>query len=126
MRGEQAAAADAAGDILCDSPRDRQPIEGGCAAPDLVEQHQRAGSRSSEDVCHLDHLDHEGRAPSADVVVRTDPCEHPVHHADARPVSRNERTGLSQDGDERGLAQVGGFATHVRPGEHQEAAVGVE
>ena len=65
---EQGAAAIGLMQVLDRRPGDRQPVESRGAAPDLVEDHERAPAGLIEDRCGLDHLDHEGRAPAREIV----------------------------------------------------------
>ena len=63
--GEDAAGADAAalgrrGQVLGHGPGDREAIEGGGAAADLIEQHQGALAGVVKDVGGFGHLHHEG------------------------------------------------------------------
>jgi len=55
-----------------DRLRDREPVERGGAAPDLVEDHERALGRLVEDRRGLDHLDHERRLAGGEIVLRPD------------------------------------------------------
>ena len=68
--------------VLQHRPGDGQPVEGGRAAPDLVEDHQAALRRLVEDCRRLGHLDHEGGAAARQVVGGADTGEEPVGHAD--------------------------------------------
>jgi len=58
--GEERPRPDAAVDILQHRPRDGQPVIGGGAAPDLVQDQQRARRCLVQDRRRLDHLCHEG------------------------------------------------------------------
>ena len=68
--------------MLDRGPGDRQPVESGRAAADLVEDHQAALRRLIEDRRRLHHLDHEGRTPPRQIVSRADARKQPVHDAD--------------------------------------------
>jgi hypothetical protein len=75
MGGEEAAAAVDVMNRLDDRPGDGEPVIGGGAAPDLVEDHEAALGRLRQDRGGLDHLDHEGRSPAREIVRRADPAE---------------------------------------------------
>ena len=105
MRGKQRAAAVLLVQMLDRRPGDRQAVEGRGAAPDLVEDDERALARLVEDRRGLDHLDHEGRAAAREIVGRADAAEQPVDHADPRALGRHEAAHLRQHGDQRVLAQ---------------------
>ena len=122
MRGEQRAALIDVVQVLDRRPGDRQPVEGGGAAADLVQDDQRAAARLIEDGGGLHHLDHEGGAPARQIVGGADAREQPVDHADARELRRHERAHLGEDGDQRVLAQEGRFAGHVGAGDQPDAA----
>ena len=65
VRREQRAAADRVVEVLRHRPRDRDAVEGGGAAANLVEDDERSAGRVVEDGARLGHLDHEGRAARA-------------------------------------------------------------
>ena len=77
--------------MLDHRPGDRQPVERRGAAPDLVENDERAPRRLIEDRGGLDHLDHEGRAAAGEIVGRADAREQPVDDADMRVRRRHGR-----------------------------------
>ena len=119
-REERARPALAGGQPLGHGLGDRQPVPGAGAAPDLVQQHQRALARAVQQAGRLEHLDQEGRAPRGQVVLRADAGEDAVHDADPGPLGGHEAAGLGEDHDQRGLAQVGALARHVGPGQQQQ------
>ena len=118
--GEEGAGADLGVDVLDDGPGQGQAVEGRGAAADLVQDDEGAFGGVVEDVRDLDHLDHEGRGAAADVVARADPGENAVDHADASLGGRHEGADLGQENDQRGLADVGGLARHVRAGQERD------
>ena len=107
--------------ILADRLRDRKPVDRAGAAPDLVDQQQAALRRAAQDVRRLGHLDVEGRLSRGQVVARADAREDAVDDAERRRLGGHERADLREDHDQRGLAQVGRLAAHVRPGQQDEA-----
>ena len=123
VRREQRPAATGLVQLLHHRPGNGEAVEGCRAAPDLVEDHQRAFACLVQDRRRLDHLDHEGRTSPRKVVGGADAAEQPVHRPDMRAVRRHEAAHLGQDGDERVLAQEGALAGHVRPGHQPEPAL---
>ena len=77
--------------MLDRGPGDGKPVVGGGAAPDLIEDHQRALAGLVEDGGGLHHLDHEGGAPAREIVSGAYAGEEPVYHTDACFVGRHER-----------------------------------
>ena len=84
MRREQRAATVHLVQVLDRRPGDREPVEGRGAAPDLVEDDERARAGLVEDRGGLDHLDHEGRAAAREIIGCADAREQPIDDADAR------------------------------------------
>ena len=79
----------------------------------------------AEDVRRLLHLDHERGLAAQDLVGGAHPGEDPVDQADLRLARGHEAAHLGHEHDERGLAEEGGLAAHVRPGEDEEVLRGV-
>ena len=111
--------------MLDRGPGDREPVEGGGAAADLVEDDKRALAGLVEDHGGLDHLDHEGGAAAREIVGGADAREQPVDDADAGAGRRHEGADLRQQRDQRVLAQEGRFAGHVGAGDQPELAGGL-
>ena len=107
-------------------PGDREAVEGGGAAADLVENHQAVRCRLVEDGRGLDHLDHEGRSPARQIVGGADAAEQPVDDADGSGLGRHEGAGLCHHRDQRVLAQEGRLAGHVGAGQQPQPALGPE
>jgi hypothetical protein len=78
MGREQAAAAVAVVDRLDNRPGDGEPVIGGRAAADLVEDHEAARAGLAQDGGGLDHLDHEGGAAAGEIVRGADPAEQAI------------------------------------------------
>ena len=106
--------------VLGHRPGDREAVEGGGAAADLVEQHQAALAGVAQDVGGLLHLDHERRLAAQDLVARADAREDAVDEPELGLARRHEAAHLRHERDERHLAQEGGLAAHVRAGQHEE------
>src|SRR3546814_3394073 len=68
--------------MLDGGPGDGEPVEGGRAAPDFVENHEGARPRLIEDGRRLHHFYHEGGAPARQVVGGPHPAEQPFDDAD--------------------------------------------
>jgi hypothetical protein len=58
--------------------------------------------------------------PAGDVVRGADAREDAIDERDLGLARRHERAGLRHDAEQRGLAQVGGLAAHVGPGQDHE------
>ena len=112
--------------VLDHGPRDRQPVVGAGAAPDLVQHDQAAVRGVMQDVGRLDHLDHEGGLARRDFVLRADARKDAIHQAERGRVRRHERADLRHQHDQRDLAQKRGLAAHVRAGDDQDALVRVK
>ena len=121
--GEQRAAAVDVVQMLHAGPGDGQAVEGRRAAPDLVQDDQRAVAGLVQDGRRLHHLHHEGRAAARQIVGRTHAAVEPVHHPDVRALRRHETAHLGQHGDQRVLAQEGRFTGHVRAGQQPQPVV---
>ncbi len=106
---------------LGDRPRERQPVERGCATPDLVEDDQRIARGVVEDVRGLRHLDHERGLAAVQRVVGAHAGEHAVAHTDRGAIGGHETPRLSQHHQQRRLADVRALARHVRAGDQRQA-----
>ena len=112
--------------VFHDRPGDGQPVERRGPAPDFVQQHEAPRRDVVEDRRRLDHLHEKRRLAARQVVLRADAREHAVDHADARRARGHPGAHLRQEHDVTGLAQIDGLPRHVRPGEDDDARVGVE
>ena len=119
---EQRAAAVGVVQVLDRGACNRQAVERRGAAPDLVEDDQRAFARLIENRGGLDHFHHEGRAPAREIVGCADARKQTVDDADAGLLRRHEAPHLGEHNDQRVLTQVGRFAGHVRAGDEIDAA----
>ena len=63
--------------------------------------------------------------PAAKIVACADAAEQPIDYADMRGFRGNKASHLRHDGDQRILAQEGGFARHVGTGDEPQPALGV-
>src|SRR3546814_17418277 len=99
MRREERAAAVRLVQMLDRRPGDGETIEGRGAAPDLVENNERALRRLVQDGGGLDHLDHEGRAAAPAVVGGSDAADPAVADARKRGPGRAVAAGLRRAGD---------------------------
>ena len=120
VRGKEREAAALHQQVARNRMGQRQAVEGGGTAADLVDQHERAfGGRVDDDGC-LGHLHHEGGAAACQVVGCADAGEDPVDGADLAGCCRHEAAAPGQNGDQRRLAHVGGLAAHVGAGDDQQ------
>jgi hypothetical protein len=101
----------AAGEVLRHRPGDGEAVEGGGAAPDLVEEDQ-APRVAWRRMCGLLHLDHEGRL-AAEGWSEAPTRVNAIDEAELGLARGHEAAHLRHHHDERGLAQVGGLAAHV-------------
>ena len=83
------------------------------------------GGGGVQDDGGLGHLDHEGGAAARQIVGRADAGEDAVDQGQGGGFGGNEGAHLRQDGDERGLAQVGGLAAHVGAGDDGDQIGGI-
>ena len=118
--GEDRAGAEVAGQVFGHRPGDREAIEGGGAAADLIEQHQGALAGVVKDVGGFGHLHHEGGLAAGQVVDGANAGEDPVGDAEAGGAGRDPGADLGQQLQQSRLAQVAALAAGVGPGEHQQ------
>ena len=76
---EHLGAAPALVQLLGHRPRDREAVEGGGAAPDLVQENQAARGGVVQDAGRLHHLHQERALPARHVVLRAHAREDAVH-----------------------------------------------
>ena len=88
--------------------------------------YQAVGRSPSQDIASLKHLDHEGATATGEVVGGADSGINTIHDGEQRGFGGDEGTDLGEDQDERGLAQISGFATHVGAGDDQHPPLAVE
>ena len=125
--GEEGLGAGAGVDVLDDGPGQRQPVVGGGAAADFVEHDEAARRGGVQDNGRLGHLDHEGGAAAGQIVGGADAGEDAVDERQDGGIGGNKRTHLRQDGDQRGLPQIGGLAAHVGSGDDgDQVGIGIE
>ena len=120
VRREQSLCANLVVQKFDDGPRQAEAVERARAAADFVQDHQAARRGVVQYVRRLAHLDHEGGLAARKVVARADAREDAVHEVDARRRRRDERTGVSQQREQRDLPDVGALARHVRPGDEHD------
>jgi hypothetical protein len=103
------------------SPGDGEPVLGGGAPSDFVEDHEAALGGLAENGGRFHHLDHEGALPTRQIVVRTDTTEDAIDESDAGACRGDEGTDLRQEHDQGDLPKIGALAAHVRSGDQEEA-----
>src|SRR6266571_3128250 len=106
--------------MLDDGPGDGKAVERGRAAADFVEKDQARGSGVIEDGRDFAHLDEKRGAPTREIVAGADAREDAVGDGQLGLASGNEGAHLSHEDDERGLAEIGGFAAHVGAGNQKK------
>ena len=79
--GEHRAAAQVAGQMFAHCPGDREAVEGGGAAPDLIEQHQGTIAGVVKDVGGFGHLHHEGGLACGQIIHSPYSGEDPIGDA---------------------------------------------
>ena len=100
--------------VFGNGPRDRKSVVSRSAAPDFVENDETFRGSVVENICGFVHFDHERRVPAGKFVGCADAAENSVYDADSCRFCGNPATELREQNDERDLADVGGFARHVR------------
>ena len=107
-------------------PGQGQAVKGGGAPADLVQDHQAPGGGLVEDAGGFVHLHQKSALAPADVIHRPHPGEDAVGEPDHRLGGRDETAQVGQERDQRHLAQDGGLAAHVGPGDDEHLGVGVQ
>ena len=124
--GEQREGAVLVVQVRGDGAGEREAVEGRGAASDLVHQHQRVLGRTVQDCRGLGHLEHEGRLGVGEIVGRADAGMDRVDRPEPAGLGRDERAHRREQRDQRDLAHEGALAAHVRAGDDEHLAVGVE
>ena len=123
--GEQGVTPDVLCQVLGRGPGQRKAIEGAGAAAHFIHQHQAVFGGIVQDIGGFGHFHHEGGAATGYVIRGAHASEDPVHRAKHGAVGGHETAGVGQQGNQGGLAHVGGLTAHVRAGDHQHAAFGI-
>lgn len=128
VRREQRAAPNMPEDVVESRVSDGDASIEGCAAPDsgcqlvlgiassLIHDDEGAGCSALQDRGRLDHLEHERRAVSVQVVAGADAREDLVHYADARALGGDEGAALCQNRKHGRLPQQSRLAALVWAG----------
>ncbi len=106
--------------MLDDGPSDGEAVERGGAAADFVEQNEARGRGVIEDGSDFGHFDEKCRAAAREIVASADARKDAVDDGQLGLARGNEAADLGHQDDERGLAQIGGLAAHVGPGNEQK------
>jgi len=104
-------------EMLDYGPGDREAVEGGGAAADLVEEDEACGRGVMEDGGDLAHFDEECGAATGEIIAGADAGEDAVGDGKLGAVRGNEGAHLGHQDDECGLAKIGGLAAHVGAGD---------
>ena len=114
MRGEQRAGFVYIVKMFERRPSDGEAIVGCRAAPDFIEDHQRVFIRLIKDRGGFHHFDHEGRAPTCEVIRGAYAAEKLAHDTNVSVACRDETTHLSKDSDKSILTKKRRLTRHVR------------
>ena len=115
--GEEGAGASVFLEMFDDGPGDGEAVEGGGAAADFVEEDEAGGRGVMEDGGDFAHFDEESGAAAGEIVAGADAGEDAVGDRELGLARGNEGAHLGHQDDERGLAEIGGFAAHVGAGD---------
>ncbi len=118
--GEEGARADGVVEVLDGGPGEGEAVVGGGASAHFVEQDEGAGGGGVENGGGFGHLDHKSRPAAGYVVGRADAGIDAVDEAEGHALGGDEAAALGHDGEQRSLAEIGGFATHVGAGDEEE------
>src|SRR4029077_1193307 len=120
MGGEEGAGARVLLEMLDDGPGDGEAVESGGSAADFVEEDEAGGSGMVEDAADFAHFYEESGAATGEIVGGADASEDAIDERELGLTRGNEAAHLRHQGDQRGLAQVGGLAAHVGAGDEEE------
>src|SRR5712691_11511377 len=120
VSGEKRARARVLLEMLDDGPGDGETVKRGGAASDFVEKHEARGRGVIQDGGDFAHFDEESGAPAGQIVAGADAREDAVGDGQLRLARGDERAHLRHEEDQRRLAQISGFASHVRAGDQQK------
>ena len=104
-------------------PRDGQAVIGRGAAPDFIQDHQRAVVCLIEDRGGFDHFDHKRGTAPCQIVRGADTAENLADQADVRGGGRHVAAHLRHQGDDRILPQEGRLTCHVGTGQQPDVRV---
>jgi hypothetical protein len=90
------------------------------AAANLIHQHQAVLGGVVQNIGGFGHLHHKGRA-AAGQVRRADAGKDAIDGADLHLLRRDVAADIGQQRNQRGLAHIGTFTAHVRPGDDQHS-----
>ncbi len=99
---------------------DGHPVQAAGAPAHLVQEDQAVLGGLLEDQGHLFHLHHEGALPPRQVVGGPDAGIDAVQEGQGGLLGGHKAPHLGQEGDEGRLAQIGGLARHVGPGDQDQ------
>ena len=72
-----------------------------------------------QDIGGFSHLHHKGRAAAGQVIRRADAGKDAIDRPDLHLLRRDVAADIGQQRNQRGLAHIGTFTAHVRPGDDQ-------
>ncbi len=106
--------------VFGEAPGDADAVVGAGAAPDFVEQDERAVADIVHNQRGFVHFHHKRTFAAADVVAGAHAGEHLVYQADAGAFGGHETAHLGHQRDEGRLAQQGRFAGHIGAGDQDD------
>src|ERR1700682_1120983 len=104
-------------------PGDGETVESRSTAANFIEKNEACGRSVVENRGYLAHFHKKGGTPARQIVAGTDTREDPIGDGKLRLPRGNEGADLRHQHDESGLAEIGRFATHVRPGDQKKLLV---
>ena len=124
VRGKDAARPEAmgwrGGQMLRHGPSNREAIEGGRAAANFIEQHQRALTGVLKDVRRFGHLHHEGGLATGEIIHGANAGEDSIGQTDGGTLSGNPAAHLRHQLQHPALTQITALAAGVGAGEHHQ------
>ena len=126
VRGEQGPGALLARQPCGRRPRERKPVEGAGATPDLIHQHQALCGGVVQDGGRLGHFHHEGGAPAGKIIRGPDAREDAVEERNLSARCGHVTAHVRKQCNQCHLPHVGGLTAHVRPGDDQHPPCRIE
>ena len=102
----------------------RQAVKGAGATANFVHQHQRAGCGGMQNLCSLQHLQHEGGLCIGQVIGGANAGVDRINRSQAATGGGHITAHAGQQRDHGNLPHVGGFAAHVGAGDDLHALLG--
>ena len=110
--------------VFDDGPCDGEAVVGGGTAANFVKNDEAARGGVIEDVGGFGHFDHEGGLAAGELITGADAGKDAVNNADFGGGGGDEAAHLRHEDEEGILADIGGFAGHIGPGEDHDLGIG--